>query len=81
MVITQSDYYGGKNITTDPSLRKKDRVKNSIAHYLRPKILNKFQHIQTKQKRKKKNTTTLKKCLNEDTSLNSNLALHSNVSL
>lgn len=43
-----------ENITTDPSFRKKDWMKNSIAHYLRPKILNKFQHIQTKLKGKKK---------------------------
>lgn len=48
-----------------PIIQKKDRLKNSIAHYLRPKILNKFQHIQSKQKRKK-----VKKCLSEDMSLN-----------
>lgn len=51
-----------------------------MALYLRTKILKKLQHIQTKTE-KGKDKTMLKICLNEATSFNSKLVLHSNVSL
>lgn len=56
---------------------KKDRVKNSIIHYLRIKILNRLQHTQTKTKKEKKVTFSLNVEMN--TSVNSNLILSCNV--